>query len=88
MKSEINAIIQKSDINESDKASIIDYILSLVKKAHVLLGNHDQRVIGKLNTVMAFSTGISINWMKKIIRKSHIQFFKSLSHRKNKAIWC
>ncbi len=82
LKSEINAIIQKSDINESDKINIIDYIFSLGKKAHVILGNHDQRVIGKLNTVMASSAGISINWTKKIIRKSHIHFLKSLSHRK------
>ncbi len=82
LKSEINAIIQKSDINESDKINIIDYIFSLGKKAHVVLGNHDQRVIGKLNTVMASSAGISINWTKKIIRKSHIHFLKSLSHRK------
>ncbi len=82
LKSEINAIIQKSDINESDKVNIIDYIFSLGKKAHVVLGNHDQRVIGKLNTVMASSAGISINWTKKIIRKSHIHFLRSLSHRK------
>ncbi len=82
LKSEINAIIQKSDINESDKADITDYIFSLGKKAHVILGNHDQRVIGKLNTVMASSAGISINWTKKVIRKSHISFLKSLSHKK------
>ncbi len=82
LKSEINAIIQKSDINESDKENIIDYIFSLGKKAHVILGNHDQRVIGKLNTVMASSAGISINWTKKVFRKSHMHFLKSLSHRK------
>ena len=82
LKSEIDAIIQKSDVNESDKDNIIDYIFSLGKKAHVILGNHDQRVIGKLNTVMASSAGISINWTKKVIRKSHIHFLKALSHRK------
>ncbi len=82
LKSEIDAIIQKSDVNESDKDNIIDYIFSLGKKSHVILGNHDQRVIGKLNTVMASSAGISINWTKKVIRKSHIHFLKSLSHRK------
>jgi len=81
LKSEINAIIHKSDIDESDKENIIDYIFSLGKKAHVILGNHDQRVIGSLNTVMASSAGISINWTKKVIRKSHIHFLKSLSHR-------
>ncbi len=82
LKSEINAIIQKIDINESEKKNIIDYILSLGEKAHVILGNHDQRVIGKLNTVMASSAGISINWTKKVIRKSHIHFLKSLPYRK------
>ena len=76
LKSEINAIIQKSDINESDKENIVDYIFSLGNKAHVILGNHDQRVIGKLNTVMASSAGISINWTKKVLRKSHTNFLK------------
>ena len=82
LTSEIRSIIQKIDINESDKKNIINYILSLGKKAHVIIGNHDQRVIGKLNTVMASSAGISINWTKKVIRKSHIHFLKSLSLRK------
>jgi predicted phosphodiesterase len=82
LKSEIDSIIQKIDINESDKKNIIDYILSLGKKAHVIVGNHDQRVIGQLNTVMASSAGISINWTKKVIRKSHIRFLKSLPLRK------
>ncbi len=82
LKSEINAIIQKIDINESEKKNTIDYILSLGKKGHVILGNHDQRVIGKLNTMMASSAGISINWTKKVIRKSHIHFLKSLPLRK------
>ncbi len=82
LSSEIKAIIRNIDIDESDKNNIINYILSLGKKAHVIMGNHDQRVTGKLNTVMASSAGISINWTKKIIRKSHIAFLKSLPFRK------
>ncbi len=82
LSSEIKAIIRNIDIDESDKNNIINYILSLGKKAHVIMGNHDQRVTGKLNTVMASSAGISINWTKKIIRKSHIQFLRSLPFRK------
>ncbi len=82
LKNEVKAIIQKIDINETDKKNITDYILSLGKKAHVIAGNHDQRVIGQLNTVMASSAGISINWTKKVIQKDNISFLKSLSYRK------
>lgn len=79
LKNEIKTIIQKIDINKTDKKNIFDYILPLGRKAHVIAGNHDQRVIGQLNTVMASSAGISINWTKKVIQKDNIRFLKSLS---------
>jgi len=82
LKNEIKAIVQKIDINETNKKNITDYILSLGKKTHVIAGNHDQRVIGQLNTVMASSAGISINWTKKVIHEDNIRFLKSLSLRK------
>jgi len=79
LKKEIQAIIQGIDIDASDKKNIIDCIFSLGKKATVIAGNHDQRVIGRLNTVMASSAGISINWTKKVIHKDNVRFLKSLS---------
>ncbi len=79
LKKEIQTIIQKIDINDADKKNIIDYVFSLGKKATVIAGNHDQRVIGELNTVMASSSGISINWTKKVIHDDNVRFLKSLS---------
>jgi predicted phosphodiesterase len=81
LKKEIQTIIQKIDINDADKKNIIDYIFSLGKKAFVVAGNHDQRVTGQLNTVMASSAGISINWTKKIIHNDNVRFLKSLSYK-------
>jgi len=79
LKKEIQTIIQSIDIDATDKKNIIDYIFSLGKKATVIAGNHDQRVIGQLNTVMASSAGISINWTKKVIHDENVRFLKSLS---------
>ncbi len=81
LKKEIQTIIQEIDINDTDKKNIIEYILSLGKKAFVIAGNHDQRVIGQLNTVMASSAGISINWTKKVINNDNVRFLKSLSYK-------
>ena len=79
LKKEIQTIIQSIDIDAADKENIINYIFSLGKKATVIAGNHDQRVIGQLNTVMASSAGISINWTKKVIHDDNVRFLKSLS---------
>lgn len=80
-KKEIQSIIKSIDIDTSDKKGIADYIISLGRKATVIAGNHDQRVIGQLNTVMASSAGISINWTKKVIHNDNIRFLKSLSYK-------
>jgi predicted phosphodiesterase len=79
LKKEIQTIIQSIDIDATGKENIIDYIFSLGKKATVIAGNHDQRVAGQLNTVMASSAGISINWTKKVIHNDNVRFLKSLS---------
>ncbi|MBC8548449.1 MAG: metallophosphoesterase [Candidatus Brocadiales bacterium] len=81
LKKEIQTIIQSIEIDTADKENIIDYIFSLGKKAIVIAGNHDQRVIGQLNTVMASSAGISINWTKKVIHNDNVRFLKSLSYK-------
>lgn len=78
LKKEIQTDIQKTDIDNTDKKNIIDYIYSLGKKADIIAGNHDQRVIGQLNTVMAYAAGISINWTKKVIHEDNIRFLNSL----------
>ena len=79
LKKEIQTIIQSIDIDATDKENIIDYIFSLGEKAVVIAGNHDQRIIGQLNTVMASSAGISINWTKKVIHNDNVRFLNSLS---------
>ena len=81
LKNEIQRIIQGIDIDETDKKNIIDYIYSLGNKAIVIAGNHDQRVIGELNSAMASAAGISINWTKKIIHEDNISFLNILRTR-------
>ncbi len=78
LKKEIQTIVQSIDIDTTEKENTINYIFSLGKKATVIAGNHDQRVIGQLNTVMASSAGISINWTKKVIHDDNVGFLKSL----------
>lgn len=85
LKSEIREIIEKIDIDDADKRDSVDSIYALGKTATVIAGNHDQRVVGQLNTVMASSAGISINWTKKVIREDNISFLKTLVMRKR--IW-
>ena len=81
LKNEIQTIIQGIDIDETDKKNIIDYIYSLGNKAIVIAGNHDQRVIGELNSAMASAAGISINWTKKIIHEDNVSFLNILRTR-------
>ena len=81
LKNEIQRIIQGIDIDETDKKNIIDYIYSLGNKAIVIAGNHDQRVIGLLNSAMASAAGISINWTKKIIHEDNVSFLNILRTR-------
>ena len=81
LKNEIQTIIQGIDIDETDKKNIIDYIYSLGNKAIVIAGNHDQRVIGELNSAMASAAGISINWTKKIIHEDNVSFLNTLRTR-------
>jgi predicted phosphodiesterase len=81
LKNEIQTIIQRIDIDEADKKNIIDYIYSLGNKAIVIAGNHDQRVIGELNSAMASAAGMSINWTKKIIHEDNVSFLNTLRIR-------
>ncbi len=81
LKNEIQTIIQSIDIDETDKKNIIDYIYSLGNKAIVIAGNHDQRVIGELNSAMASAAGMSINWTKKVIHEDNVSFLNILRTR-------
>lgn len=82
LKNEIQTTIQKMDIDNTDKKNITEYIYALGKKANVIAGNHDQRVSGQLNSVMAASAGKSIKWTKNVIQKDNVRFLKSLRLRK------
>lgn len=81
LKNEIQTIIQRIDIDKTDKKNIIDYIYSLGNKAIVIAGNHDQRVIGELNSAMASAAGMSINWTKKVIHEDNVSFLNILRTR-------
>ena len=84
LKNEIQAIIQEIDIDDNDKKNITDYILSLGKKATVIVGNHDKAVIGKPSLVseMIASAEKAVMWTTKVLQKENVRFLKSLWFRK------
>jgi Calcineurin-like phosphoesterase. len=84
LKKEIQDIIQKIDIDDTDKKNITDYILSLGKKATVIVGNHDKAVIGRPSLVseMVASADKAVKWTTKVLQKENVLFLKSLWFRK------
>jgi len=84
LKNEIQKIIQEIDINDSDKKNIIDYILSMGKKAIVIAGNHDKAVIGQpsLCSLMSASADKAVKFTTKILHKENIRFLNSLWFKK------
>jgi predicted phosphodiesterase len=84
LKNEIQDIIQEIDIDDTDKKNITDYILSLGKKATVIVGNHDKAVIGRPSLVseMVASADKAVMWTAKVLQKENVRFLKSLWFRK------
>jgi predicted phosphodiesterase len=84
LKNEIQKIIQEIDINDSDKKNIIDYILSMGKKAIVIAGNHDKAVIGQpsLCSLMAASADKAVKFTAKVLHKENMRFLNSLWFKK------
>ena len=84
LKNEIQKIIQEIDINDSDKKNIIDYILSMGKKAIIIAGNHDKAVIGQpsLCSLMSASADKAVKFTTKILHKENIRFLNSLWFKK------
>ena len=84
LKNEIQKIIQEIDINDTEKKNIIDYILSMGKKAAVIVGNHDKAVIGQpsLCSLMAASADKAAKWTAKVLQKENIRFLNSLWFKK------
>ncbi len=84
LKNEIQKIIQEIDINDSDKKNIIDYILSMGKKAIIIAGNHDKAVIGQpsLCSLMSASADKAVKFTAKILHKENIRFLNSLWFKK------
>ena len=84
LKNEIQKIIQEIDINDSDKKNIIDYILSMGKKAIIIAGNHDKAVIGQpsLCSLMAASADKAVKFTAKILHKENMRFLNSLWFKK------
>ncbi len=84
LKNEIQAIIQEIEINDTDKKNIINYILSMGKKAIVIAGNHDKAVIGQPSfcSEMAASAAKAAKWTAKVLQKENVRFLNSLWFRK------
>ena len=83
-KDEIQKIIQEIDINDTEKINIIDYILSMGKKAIVIVGNHDKAVIGQpsLSSSMTASASNAVKWTTKVLKKENVKFLNSLWFKK------
>ncbi len=84
LKNEIQAIIQEIEINDTDKKNIINYILSMGKKAIVIAGNHDKAIIGQPSfcSEMAASAAKAAKWTAKVLQKENVRFLNSLWFRK------
>ena len=84
LKDEIQKIIQEIDINDTEKINIIDYILSMGKKAIVIVGNHDKAVIGQpsLCSSMTASASNAVKWTTKVLKKENVKFLNSLWFKK------
>ncbi len=84
LKNEIQSIIQKIDIDNTDKKNITDYLFSLSKRAIVIAGNHDRAVIGlpSLCSEMSASASTAAKWTTKILQKENARFLNSLWLRK------
>ncbi len=84
LKNEIQKIIQETDINDTEQKNIIDYILSMGKKATVIAGNHDKAVIGQpsLCSSMAASADNAVKWTTKVLQKANVRFLNYLWFRK------
>ncbi|MFQ5963925.1 MAG: metallophosphoesterase family protein [Candidatus Scalinduaceae bacterium] len=84
LKSEICAIIEELNINDTSKKKITDCILSMGKKAVVIAGNHDREVIRQpsLCSVMVSSAGNAAKWTTKVLQKENFRFLNSLWLRK------
>jgi predicted phosphodiesterase len=84
LKNEIQKIIQETDINDAEQKNIIDYILSMGKKAIVIAGNHDKAVIGQpsLCSSMAASAENAAKWTAKVLQKENFRFLSYLWFRK------
>lgn len=84
LKNEIQSIIHDIDIDTSDKKSITDYIISLGKKAYVIVGNHDKAVIGQpsYTSEMVASAAKVAKWTNTVLTKENTKFINSLKFRK------
>lgn len=83
LKSEIETIIQNLDIDADDRKSAIEYILSMRKKAFVIVGNHDKEIIGQPSYVsmMAPAANKAAKWTTSILKKENFKYLSSLKFR-------
>lgn len=84
LKEEIEEIINKIDIDNSDKKKISGYILSMGKKALAIAGNHDKEVIGEHSfcSEMATSASKAAKWTTDILKKENFKFLKTLRFKR------
>ncbi|MGR3317245.1 MAG: metallophosphoesterase family protein, partial [Candidatus Anammoxibacter sp.] len=82
---EVKEVIQKIDIDNNDKKNIIEYTLSMGKKAVVIVGNHDKAAIGQPSyvSIMALAADKATQWTTNALKKENYKFLESLGYRKN-----
>ncbi|MGR3319121.1 MAG: metallophosphoesterase family protein [Candidatus Anammoxibacter sp.] len=82
--SEVKEVIQNIDIDEDDKEKIIEYILSMTKKAVVIVGNHDKAAIDQPSyvSIMALAASKATQWTADVLKKENFKYLQSLGYRK------
>ncbi|MGR3178087.1 MAG: metallophosphoesterase family protein [Candidatus Anammoxibacter sp.] len=81
---EVKEVIQNIDIDNNDKKNIIEYTLSMGKKAVVIVGNHDKAAIGQPSyvSIMALAANKTTQWTADVLKMENFKFLQSLGYRK------
>lgn len=83
-KNKLEKIIQDVSMDESEKKTLTDYIVSMSKTATVIVGNHDKEVIGQPSLVseMNGTANKAATWTKGVLLKENHKFLSSLRFKK------
>ena len=81
----VNEIIQNIDIDDNNRKKTIEYVLSMAKRAVVIVGNHDKASIGQPSyvSIMALAADKATQWTTNALKRENFRFLQSLGYKKN-----